>query len=84
MQVTDTENHERVLYVSLRKGQLEGIIERAIAAHVGIDVEVLRRHGKLTIEPNMEGSPGYQSGYCASFRATIPLDVPAAPSGQQS
>lgn len=73
MQVTDTEKHERVLYVALRKGQLEGIIERAIAEHVGIPVEILRRHGKLTIEDNMEGSPSYRSGHCASFRATIPL-----------
>lgn len=73
MNVKDDERHERVLYVAIERAQLESIVERAIAEKTGVPVEVLRLHGKLTIEANMEGSPSYQSGHRATFRATIPL-----------
>lgn len=73
MDVRDTEKHERVLSVFIDKRHLEDIIERAVADKTGIAVETLRKHGELKIEPNMEGSPQYQSGYKATFRATIPI-----------
>lgn len=77
MDIRDSEKHERVVSVFLSRSQLEGIIERAIAEKTGIPVEVLRKHGKVEIEENREGSPSYHSGYKASLRATIPLGPPS-------
>lgn len=74
MEIRDSEKHERVVNVYLTRSQLEGIIEIAIAEKTGIPLAVLREHGKLKIEANMEGSPEYQSGYKASLKATIPLN----------
>lgn len=80
MDIRDSEKHERVVNVFLTRGQLEAVIENAIAEKTGIPVEILREHGKLKIEANMEGSPEYQSGYKASLKATIPLPTtPVAP-----
>jgi hypothetical protein len=73
MDIRDSEKHERVVSVFLTRGELEGVIRAAIAEKTGIPDETLRKHGKLEIEKNMEGSPEYQSGYKASLRATIPL-----------
>lgn len=81
MDIRDNEKHERVVSVFLTRGQLESIVERAIAERTGIPVEILRKHGKLEIEENREGSPSYHSGYKASLRATIPLPVPAGADG---
>ena len=79
MEIHDTEKHERVVGVFLNRSQLEGIIERAIAEKTGIPIETLRKHGKLKIEENTEGSPSYGAGHKASFRATIPLGELPAP-----
>lgn len=73
MEIKNTERHERVLYAHLRRGQLDGLIERAVAEESGIPVETIRKHGKVEIEKNMEGSPSYHNGYTATVRATIPL-----------
>lgn len=75
MDIRDSEKHERVVSVYLTRGQLEAVIESAIAEKTGIPVEILRKHGTLKIEDNMEGSPEYRSGYKASLRATIPLNA---------
>lgn len=77
MDIRDSEKHERVVDVYLTREQLDDIVERAIADRVGIPVATLRKHGKFKIEPNMCGSPEYQSGFKASLRATIPLDSPS-------
>ncbi|WP_156465571.1 hypothetical protein [Methylobacterium sp. Leaf106] len=73
MEINNTEKHERVLYAHLRRGQLDALIEKAVAEASGISVETIRKHGKVEIEKNMEGSPSYHSGYTATVRATIPL-----------
>lgn len=82
MDIRDSEKHERIVNVFLTRAELEGVIEDAIAKKTGIPVAVLREHGKLKIEENMEGSPAYASGYKAGFRATIPLPTPSPVEGE--
>ena len=73
MDIQDSEKHECVVSVYLTRGELEAVIVNAIAEKTGIPLAVLRKHGSLKIEDNMEGSPEYRSGYKASLKATIPL-----------
>lgn len=76
MRIQKNDVHQRVIHAAIDRHQLDWLILEAVAKELKIPVEELKKHARVEIEDNMEGSPQYRSGHKATVRATIPLDTP--------